>query len=214
MEDISQQYDVSYKLMCEIDHADFEAIFKRKGYAFFTKGEYNLNIIGVRSYNRHKVTNRFDDALVVIYNNSKGWQKLIYPITTEPGRYYMMQKMCNIKGTAILVPNQYRGCWKIGKHNNQYLALVQAKPVSVYRDSNKDDVYDYDPKTIDNGLFGINIHKSNQYRVSKTVDNWSAGCQVFADPIHFQSFMNLCKKQSERYGNSFTYTLLEEKDLL
>ena len=26
---------------------DFEALFKKKGYSYFTKGAYNLNIIGV-----------------------------------------------------------------------------------------------------------------------------------------------------------------------
>ena len=29
-------------------NANFQDIFDRKGYVFFTKGEYNLNIIGVR----------------------------------------------------------------------------------------------------------------------------------------------------------------------
>ena len=42
---------------------------------------------------------------------------------------------------------------------------------------------------------------------------YSAGCQVFADPKDFAKFIELCKKQSTLYGNSFTYTLLDEKDL-
>ena len=125
----------------------------------------------------------------------------------------MKEKLLNPKGTAILVPGQYRGCWQIGLHNGKYEALVQKKPVSVYRDGNKDLIYDLDPKKIDKGVFGINIHRSNPYGESATVDNWSAGCQVFASSKDFKEFMELCGKQKAMYGNSFTYTLLDEKDL-
>lgn len=183
----------------------------RKGYAYFKTGDYNLNIIGIRSDCGRKVTNKFDDFLIVTYNANGKLNIKVYSITTEPGRYYMQNKLGNAKGTAILVPNQYRGCWQIGKHNGKYDALVQVKPVAVYRDSNKDMMYDYN-KT-DKGLFGINIHRSNPYGTSATIDNWSAGCQVFANSKDFAEFMELCNEQRKRYGNSFTYTLLDEKDL-
>ena len=47
---------------------NFEKLFKDKGYVWFDKGNYNLNIIGVRSNNDNKVTNQYDDILVVDYN--------------------------------------------------------------------------------------------------------------------------------------------------
>lgn len=183
----------------------------RKGYAYFRNGDYNLNIIGIRSDQNRKVTNKFDDYLLVLYYVDKQLNIKVYNITTEPGRYYIQNKLGNPKGTAILVPGQYRGCWQIGKHNGKYDALVQVKPVAVYRDSNKDMMYDYN-KT-DKGLFGINIHRSNPYGTSATIDNWSAGCQVFANSKDFAEFMELCNEQRKRYGNSFTYTLLDERDL-
>ena len=46
---------------------DFKSLFAKKGYVFFTKGNYNLNIIGIRT-SGIKVTNIFDDYIVVIYN--------------------------------------------------------------------------------------------------------------------------------------------------
>ena len=49
------------QLYNKIMNTNFEELFKKKGYAFFTKGEYNLNIIGVRSENLNKITNKFDD---------------------------------------------------------------------------------------------------------------------------------------------------------
>ena len=194
-----------------IEKAVAEAM-ARKGYSYFRNGDYNLNIIGIRSDQSRKVTNKFDDFLLVLYYVDKQLNIKVYNITTEPGRYYM-QNLGNPKGTAILVPNQYKGCWSIGKHNGKYEALVQTKPVAVYRDANKDMVYDLSKATIQSGLFGINIHRSNPYGTSATVDNWNAGCQVFANGAEFSEFIILCNRQKARYGNSFTYTLLDEDDL-
>lgn len=195
-------------------YADYEKIFREKGYAYFTRGQYNLNIIGIRSDNKNKVTNLFDDLFVVIYKTPTGkWQRATYPITTEPGSYYMIKKLLNPKGTSILVPGQYRGCWELGKHQGKYKALVQKKPIKVYRDGNKDEIYDMDSNRIDSGVFGINIHRSNEYITSTFVNAYSAGCQVFANPNDFKKFIALCEKQRELYGNSFTYTLLNESDV-
>lgn len=192
---------------------DFKHLFEEKGYKYFTKGNYNLNIIGIRSNNSNKVTNKYDDYLVVIYNTPSRTQRMIYNITTEPGRYYMKNPM-NSRGTAILVPGQYCGAWAIGSHRGKYEALCQKKPVKVYRDGNKDDKYDINPDKIDNGIFGINIHRSNEFYARATVDQYSAGCQVFNSPNDFNKFMSLCRKQRTLYGNSFTYTLLDEKELV
>ena len=42
----------------------FESLFKKLGYSYFTKGNYNLNIIGVRANNSNKITNLYDDILI------------------------------------------------------------------------------------------------------------------------------------------------------
>lgn len=192
---------------------NFEKLFVKKGYAYFTKGNYNLNIIGVRSNQNNKITNKYDDYLVVIYNTDSGWKRQIYTITTEPG-LKLMKAPSNAKGTAILVPGQYRGVYKIDKHSGKYDALCQRNgTVKVYRDNNRNDVYDYDGKTIDCGMFGINIHRSNEFWTRNTIDGYSAGCQVFNDPKEFNSFMNLVKKSAGIYGNKFTYTLITEDDI-
>ena len=191
---------------------NFENLFKNKGYAYFTNGAYNLNIIGVRASGA-VITNSFDDILLIIYKTPTGtWNRQIYQITTDPGQFYM-NKPCNSKGTAILVPGQYRGAYKIGLHKSKYKALCQNKPVKVYRDSNKNNVYDYDQNTIDEGMFGINIHKAGTF--SKRINTWSAGCQVFASETEFKAFMNFCQKQIDnKHGETFTYTLLREEDLV
>ena len=150
---------------------------------------------------------------MLIYKTPNGsWTRQLYRITTDPGQSYMI-KPCNSKGTAILVPGQYRGAYKIGVHRGKYKALCQNKPVKVYRDNNKDTVYDYDPNTLDEGMFGINIHKAGTF--SKNVNTWSAGCQVLASDTEFKAFMNFCQKQIDnKHGETFTYTLLREEELV
>ena len=201
------------RLYAKCKSYDFKKLFEKKGYAYFEKGNYNMNIIGVRSNQNNKVTNKYDDCLVLIYNTETGWKRQIYSITTEPG-LSIMKAPSNAKGTAILAPGQYRGAYKIDKHNGKYDALCQRnKVVKVYRDNNRDEVYDYKPETVDTGMFGINIHRSNETWTRSTVDGYSAGCQVFNDPKEFISFMNLIKKSAKIYGNCFTYTLVNEEDI-
>ena len=192
-------------------NADFEKIFARKGYAFFTKGDYNLNIIGVR-HKGAKVTNHFDDCLVVIYNTTTEKNvKKVFTCTTLPGKKAMEHPM-QIKGTAILKEGQYRGAYQIGYHKGKYKALCQAKPLPVYRDGNKDDKFDLNPLSIDKGIFGINIHKAGDN--STLVDGWSYGCQVLSKSIDFNALMRLVERSAGIYGNSFTYTLINEEDLI
>lgn len=195
----------------KILRTDFAKVFSKKGYAYFSRGYYNLNIIGIRHMER-VCSNLFDDFIVVTYNTpTKQNCKVVFSATTDPGITYMKNPM-SYKGAAILKEGQYRGTWKWGFHKGRYRALVQYKPITVYRDKNYDDKYDLDPKTFDKGMFGINIHKAGE--ASKYVNNWSAGCQVIAKEIDYNTFINLCRKQIEYgYGETFTYTLLNESEL-
>jgi hypothetical protein len=191
--------------------ADFKAIFKEKGYKFFTEGIYNLNLIGVRSKESVHQSNTFDDAFIAMYVNELGdWRRDIISITTDPG-ITMLKAPINSKGCAILVPGQYPGLWKIGFHKGKYKALVQNKPCTIYRDNNKDDILDFNPDNIDLGMFGINFHKAGLSSIE--VNNWSAGCQVAEKTADFNIIMKVAEEGRLSYGNSFTYTLLEEIDL-
>jgi len=182
----------------------------KKGYAVFNNGNpFNLNIVGVRANNPSP--DNFDDTIYCFYSNY-GWIKFAWPVTTDPGLFYL-QNPLNVDGTAILAPGQYRGAFKIGLHHGQYEALVQAKPVRVIRDTNRDNKLDFGSENIVEGMFGINIHRASIKHESIQVDKWSAGCQVFANPDHFKTFIELCKNSKELYGNRFTYTLLNEKDI-
>ena len=165
---------------------------------------YKLNIIGFRS-KKLKCTNKFDDNLLTIQYDESGTPKVkLYRITTIPGAVYFKNPI-NPKGTAILKPGTYKDCWRIGLHQGKYEALIQNKPVTVYRDVNRDMIIDLNNTEV--GMFGINIHKAGA--ASLLVDKWSAGCQVFATLKDYEMFMRDAKLSRDLYGNSFTYTLIQ-----
>ena len=187
-----------------------QEIFNDKEYHFFDKNKpYSLNIIGIRS--KGTIPSAFDDWLYLIYRDENlDMQIYEFSITTDPGAYWLRNSI-NINGTAILVPGQYYGSHAIGKHQGKYEALKQNRPVRVWRDNTGNTVIDKEGKVFE-GIFGINIHRSSANGSSNTVEKWSAGCQVFQNVSDFNFFMRICRKASEIYGNSFTYTLLEEDD--
>ena len=114
-----------------------------------------------------------------------------------------------LKALLVQFPDNIVAVTQSVLHQGKYEALKQAKPVKVYRDANKD--MTYDTKLITEGIYGINIHKAGAD--STYVENWSEGCQVFKKSADFDEFMALVKKAATLHGNSFTYTLLESKDL-
>ncbi len=200
-----------HNLKNQISIKYLQQIIEDMGYAFFTKGNYNVNIIGIR--NPNLVANSFDDTMICAYKITDQWVLKEWQITTDAGKYWLQHPM-NSKGCALLVPNQYRGVYKIDKHLGKYYALCQRNgEVEVYRDDNKDQILDFDDATKQWGMFGINIHRSNPYNESKKVEKWSAGCQVFKKVDDFNEFMTICNKAREEWGNSFTYTLIKEEDL-
>jgi len=180
-----------------------------KGYKYFENGDLNVNIIGIRnSAPGSKVTNLFDDWLTLSYKEGGVWQFYIWNATTDPGKAPMVAGN-KIGGIARVVPGQYPGSHMVRLHQGKYEALGQKANIKVYRDNDRDTEYDTD--TITEGVYGINIHKAGQD--STWVERWSEGCQVFKRVMDFDAFIKICKRASKIHGNSFTYTLIESKDI-
>ena len=191
-----------------------EKVMKKLNYAFFDNNKsYNLNLVSVR--NKSGSSDKFDDVLYVVYRDEdKDWEVRSYEITTEPGPR-ILRKPINQKGTAILVPGQYRSAYKIDTHGGKFrhIALCQrVGKVWVFRDTDKDGKPD-EKLVMEEGMFGINIHRHAREDEKEYVLGSSAGCQVFKSSKQFALFMELCNRSADIYGNSFTYTLLEEKNL-
>ena len=193
---------------------DIISAYYNKSYSFKLSNHPSyVNIFGIRSANR--VSNKFDDAIGYFYFdiNTKKVTYKVFDATTDPGAYYL-NKPLRVEGTAILPEGQYIDVYSIGLHRGQYKALVQSKPIRVYRDNNKDEMIDIDITKLSSlGYYGINIHRASPWQKVIKVDKYSAGCQVIADPKDFNDLMSKCEQHKSIYGNKFTYTLFSEKDI-
>jgi hypothetical protein len=190
-----------------------------KGYKYFhdnSNKSYDVNIIGIRnSKTKGRVTNAFDDLITISYKNEDGdWMYHEYACTTDPGTHWV-ENILNDRGVAILKPGQYRGSHCLRLHQGKYLALGQKKPMKIYRDANLDGKYDLIEESVREELIGINIHRATARAHGKStrVDKWSAGCQVIAANDDWHEFLDICQAAREIHGNSFSYTLIESKDI-
>lgn len=189
-------------------------VMRAKNYRVFegtnseSKG-FDLNLFGVRT--RGSVPDQFDDWVGVFYE-LKGLPTAyaLFPATTDPGLHYLHNPL-NAAGCAVMVPGQYRRLWRIGKHRGAYKALVQANPIKIYRDRDGNDRPDTDGE-IREGIYGINLHRALSTRETQQIGKHSAGCQVLAVTQDFWYLMSLCDEGAKRWGNFFTYTLLDEAD--
>ena len=185
-----------------------KSVIEKKVYKWF-EGDYNLNIVGVRNSDTGtKVTNAFDDKITVSYQVNGEWVYKEWMNTTDPGTKGV-KEYHNAAGVARLVPGQYLNSHGLGMHQGKYEALKQFGKVKVFRDDNRD--MNYDETKIQEGIFGINIHKAGAN--STYVENWSEGCQVFKRAADFEEFMVIARKAASVGNSKFTYTLIESKDI-
>lgn len=158
---------------------------------------HDFMIVGVRS--KADKPDSFDDKIYLI--SPKDFRG--FDATTNPGQTWL-QKFMNPKGTAVLKPGLY--WYKLGKHKG-YEALVQAAPVTVYRDSNKDLKSDETPGTEETGWFAINIHSTRRGGFFSKISGWSAGCSVIQRFEDFDILIDACKKSGLA---RFPYYLIKE----
>lgn len=174
---------------------------KLNSYKFFEKGDYNINLGVVRA--TESITDAFNDVLFLAYKIRGQWQLDKYSITADPGSYWLKNLM-NEGGTAIIAEGFYQSAYQLGCHYNTK-ALVQVRPVRCYRDKDKDSIIECDPKTITQGLYGINIHRHFQgIADAQVVYNSSAGCMVFQRDRDWLACMDICESALDYFGNSFS----------
>jgi len=185
---------------------------ERLGYTI-DKRPNKLNIIGVRN-SKATSQDKFDDLIAYFTYDANG--NLVGKVvsgTTDPSTYFLKSPI-NAKGAAILKSGQYKDAYQIGLHRGKYEALVQRKPVTVIRDDDRNALINYFAPT-QTGLYGINIHKSTKGKNNEDIIGAdSAGCQVFRNIPDFMDMMRLAQTSRKNYGNSFTYTLIDERDTL
>lgn len=185
--------------------------YEHKGYGF-DSSIMAINLFGIR--NKDVLANTFDDLVGIVVRDINGQMITIQcEATTDPGTYYRENPM-NVDGTAIIVPGFYKDCYKVGTHKGKE-AMEQIAPMLYVRDKNKNKILDFLYKTIGYKKYLQNgrtdIHRAGLD--SKTVDNWSAGCQVVAKEAEFLALMKIINS-SIAYGhaNVFSYALFEIED--
>ena len=184
---------------------------ERLGYTI-DKRPNKLNIIGVRNSTATS-QDKFDDLIAYFtYDNNGKIVGRVVTGTTDPSTYFLKSPM-NLKGAAILKSGQYKDAYQLGLHRGKYEALVQRKPVEVIRDNDRNALINYLAPT-QTGLYGINIHKAQKGKNNEDIIGLdSAGCQVFRNIRDFEDMMQLARISKNKYGNSFTYTLIESADI-
>jgi len=123
-------------------------------------------------------------------------------------------------GVKILVPSQYLDMYEISTYQgvkSMGTRIGSKQMIWVDKDFKKPEFYPSNMSTPikedENGLsdFGIGIHLG--YPGGKKVGNWSIdGSHVFSTKDELEDFFNMCSKHNEKYGNSFTYTLVTKTD--
>jgi hypothetical protein len=170
-----------------------------------------LNIVGMRTKDDGRVTNKFDDILYVFYRNKNGnWDLFEYSITTTPGYKPNTNELPN--KVAILKLGQYVDQYKLGFHKNKPDHKCLKYSTSIVHRNDKKNQYNYRSYT-EQGEFGINIHRSSSTGSSENVFNYSEGCQVFKNANQFKQFIQLCENQVYyAKKDKFTYTLCRKSE--
>lgn len=186
--------------------SDVMELYQYSEYPLFTKGDYNINIFGIR--NPNPTVDTFDDVIGIVYKVKGEWKLFKMPATTDSGLYYMRNPM-NKDGCGFLAEGFYKGMWKIGFFHGVE-CLIQEGMILYYRDNNKDDVMDLIPTTKMKGgaEIGCFLHPHFQVaNIAQKVWNSSAMCQVPKSNADFALFMEIVKKSRSLYGNHFSYSL-------
>jgi len=190
-------------------------VFRKKGYVFFN-GPFNVNLIGIRAKERdiRKMSDRF---LLVYEDHLCNWHAEILVGTTVPGEFYHYN-YTNPDGLGIIVPGQYRGAFRKGKHKGRD-ALIQNTTFKVYRDSNKDGVIDKNVIKDAPPSCRFNFHHAKSsihpHKIFiKNIGRFSEGCQVPANWVKYKMCFDIISYSMKLYNSkSITYTLLDEDDL-
>ena len=144
---------------------------------------------------------------------------------------------------VLASPQYIKNAYKFHKHKGKYLALGQANTFYYWRDSNRNKKPDDSPadkvtlhKGSDNG---VNIHRASATKKTKNISGakgstpgtaykyengkwteittdaytYSAGCQVFSDPVDFNNFLDLVAKDKlQNSKDLWDYFLIDSKD--
>lgn len=177
---------------------------KKNSYTIYDR-PFELNLVAIRKDNARERTQYniksailnddnlfFDQLILFYYDENEALEFSLYDITTVP-------QIREHQNSHILVPNQYQKSFALESNR-----LVQTKEVDVFYDDFQEKKSFFDPFSMQTGSFNIGIANKTE-----------AFCyHRFKDKIAYKEFLELCHIHIQHYGNSFTYTLLEEHEIV
>lgn len=201
-------------------------VCKKKGYAFFERGDYNLNLIGVRENDAFE--NTFSDTLYCAYKEKGVWKLITIKWTTLAGTLGIggeknpltgAQTGTGVDGVAVILEGQYRRVYRFIDTYNGWLwypYFDQIANMKYLRDNDKDGLISRKGKVYE-GNYKTNMHRMSNNGVESNQVNfwnvgWSQGCQGAPEP-DFRKLLFAVREAVKRFGNVFSYTLLHRNDL-
>ena len=193
------------------------------------------NLVGIRAFGRQ--SDAWQDWIGGIMWDGE-WHVIGGAGTTSPGRPGLLEPS-NLKGTAIMLPGQYPGLYRVGPDafhgrsgSSPYRAFEQEAEAEYLRDNDKDEILDIGTTgyardevhyrnlrtalTLDGRYQKANI-KSNLHRASRVVGKlvpavgpYSLGCQVMQDVTTFDALRTAFHNAIPAQGDRVTYTLLDQ----
>ena len=169
-------------------------------------------ILGVRS--NEDTPNVYDDKFYLFINDA--FVEVITG-TTNCGTDILKGGFLkyNKAGAFVLKSDMWHhDVWMYTYRSTRGHELIQVKPVSGYRDNNKNDKSEEIGDVV-NGLFGINFH-TNTFKLYNSVVNWfvgtwSAGCQVTNNRVKFiEWLMRFKDRKASGKQKYITYCLINE----
>ena len=103
--------------------------------------------------------------------------------------------------------------WKIDKHRRKYIALCNrwgCSKTKIWRDYNKNTVFDKNIDKIYKGYFGINLHRASILYILDKIGKFSAGCQVIQSSKDFDFLISKCMESKQKY---FSYFLFDKNQI-
>lgn len=189
----------------------------KKGYSFF---ENNLSLNFIWERTSDDFTNKFTDFLHIAYKEDGVNKVFTIPATTKPGLKGSVLNPTTVEGitgTACIQPGQYKSAWQFRdttKEFSSYPYFRQVAAINYWRDGDKDTKLDRINEQ-KGKIFGTHWHKMSNIGTfgSGEVNNWSLGCMGAAEP-EFKKILPIVRKSVKLYGDKFTGTIIESKDII
>jgi len=199
----------------------------KKGYAFFERGDFNLNLIAIRE--NEVFDNTFADTLHIVYKDKGVWQNRAFKFTTlagtlgfggEQSPLTAQQTGTGVDGTAVIVEGQYRSALRLITDGVRYpftTYLAQVRPFVYLRDNDRNGFITRNAVRQTGNFFthwhAMSPENTKSDQVNFTHSAWSQGCMGTDAETWFGQIVPLLLRGAQAYGALFTMTLLNRNDL-